>query len=185
MSGKRKVALFPGSLREHGITRRLSKALTDFAPQTLDVETVEIGALPLYNADLENAPPQAWLDLRKQLLGADAVLFVTPEHNRSIPAALKNAIDVGSRPYGQNSWAGKPGAVVSFSTGAMGGFGVNHHLRQCLVFVDVPTMQQPEAYLGNATDLIDDEGRIINEGSEAFLRQFMASFANWISLTKR
>lgn len=183
MPGQRKVGLFPGSLREQGITRRLSKALIELAPKSLDIEMFAIGELPLYNADLEDAAPQAWLDMRKKLLGVDAVLFVTPEHNRSIPAALKNAIDVGSRPYGKNSWAGKPGAIVSFSTGAMGGFGVNHHLRQCLVFVDVPTMQQPEAYLGNAADLIDDGGVLANEGSKAFLRQFMASFADWISLT--
>lgn len=185
MTASHKVALFPGSLREAGITRRLCGVLTELAPPALAIETVEIGGLPLYNADLEVAVPSAWLDLRRQLHGADAVLFVTPEHNRSIPAALKNAIDVGSRPYGQNAWAGKPGAIVSFSTGAMGGFGVNHHLRQCLVFVDVPTMQQPEVYLGNADDVIDGRGRMVNESAEDFLRQFMAAFADWISLTRR
>ncbi|MBX3567524.1 MAG: NAD(P)H-dependent oxidoreductase [Rhizobiaceae bacterium] len=185
MTASHKVALFPGSLRRHGMTRRLGRILAELAPPTLAIETVEIGGLPLYDADLEAAAPSAWLDLRRQLQGADAVLFVTPEHNRSIPAALKNAIDVGSRPYGENSWAGKPGAIVSFSTGAMGGFGVNHHLRQCLVFVDVPTMQQPEVYLGNADAVIDERGRMVSESAEDFLRQFMTAFADWISLTRR
>ncbi|RVD28215.1 NADPH-dependent oxidoreductase, partial [Mesorhizobium sp. M4A.F.Ca.ET.020.02.1.1] len=141
MHRERRVGLFPGSLRAEGITSRLAKILIDLAPDILDIEIFAIGGLPLYNADLEGAAPQAWLDLRKRLREMDAVLFVTPEHNRSIPAALKNAIDVGSRPYGHNVWAGKPGGVISFSTGAMGGFGVNHHLRQCLVFVDGSTLQ--------------------------------------------
>jgi chromate reductase len=111
---------------------------------------------------------------------ASAVLFVTPEYNRSVPAALKNAIDVGSRPYGKSVWDAKPGAVVSVSPGAIGGFGANHHLRQSLVFLNVPTMQQPEAYIGGAAKLFDDKGQMINEDTRKFLQGFMEAFARWI-----
>jgi len=109
------------------------------------------------------------------------VLFVTPEYNRSVPAALKNALDVGSRPYGQSVWTGKPGAVVSASPGAIGGFGANHHLRQSLVFLNVPAMQQPEAYLGGADKLFDAAGAPANEGTRKFLAGFMQAFAGWIA----
>lgn len=106
-------------------------------------------------------------------------MFVTPEHNRSVPAALKNAIDVGSRPYGKSVWSGKPGAVVSASPGAIGGFGANHHLRQSLVFLNVPAMPQPEAYIGGADKLFDADGKLINEGTRKFLRDFMQACGEW------
>jgi len=117
---------------------------------------------------------------RQQVKSADAVLFVTPEYNRSVPGVLKNALDVGSRPYGSSVWSGKPGAVVSVSPGAIGGFGANHHLRQSLVFLDVPTLQQPEAYIGGAAKLFDDEGRLINEGTQGFITKFMQAYAAWV-----
>ena len=116
----------------------------------MEFQFVEIGELPLYNQDLDEAPPTSWVTFRDQIKGADGVLFVTPEYNRSVPGALKNAIDVGSRPYGHSVWDGKPGAVMSVGPGAMGGFGANHHLRQSMVFLNVPMMQQPEAYVGGA-----------------------------------
>jgi chromate reductase len=108
------------------------------------------------------------------------VLFVTPEYNRSVPGALKNAIDVGSRPYGKSAWDGKPGAVVSASPGAIGGFGANHHLRQSLVFLNVPVLQQPEAYLGGVDKLFDERGGIANESTRGFLAKYLAAFAVWI-----
>jgi chromate reductase len=111
---------------------------------------------------------------------ADAVLFVTPEYNRSVPGVLKNAIDVGSRPYGQSAWDGKPGAVVSVSPGALGAFGANHHLRQSLVFLNVPVLQQPEAYIGGAADLFDASGKLKNDSTRDFLKKLMQSFAAWI-----
>ena len=114
----------------------------------------------------------------------DGVLFVTPEYNRSVPGVLKNAIDVGSRPYGHSVWAGKPAAVVSVSPGAMGGFGANHHLRQSLTFLDMPVLQQPEAYIGNASTLFDEKGDIANEGTRDFMTKFMAAFAAWIEKIK-
>ena len=110
----------------------------------------------------------------------DGVLFVTPEYNRSVPGVLKNAIDVGSRPYGKNAWAGKPGAVVSVSHGAIGGFGANHHLRQSMVFLDMPAMQQPEAYIGKAADLFDERGDLTNDSPREFAEKFMQSFAAWV-----
>jgi chromate reductase len=117
---------------------------------------------------------------KEDLAAADAVLFVTPEFNRSVPGALKNAIDVGSRPYGKSAWSGKPGAIISVSPGAIGGFGANHHLRQSLVFLNVPAMPQPEAYIGNAAALFDDKGALTNESTREFMRKFLQAFAQWI-----
>ena len=117
-----------------------------------------------------------------EIKATDAVLFVTPEHNRSVPAALKNALDIGSRPYGQSMWNGKPGAVVSSSLGGIGGFGANHHLRQTLTFLNVLTMQQPEAYIGNVGQLFDAEGRIANDSTRDFLKSYAQAFANWVGL---
>jgi chromate reductase len=116
--------------------------------------------------------------------GLDAVLFATPEYNRSVPGVLKNAIDVGSRPREKNAWNGKPGAVVSVSPGAIGGFGANHHLRQMLVFLNVPTMQQPEAYVGGAANLFDSGGNLTNDSTREFLKKFIDSFDAWISLVR-
>ena len=113
------------------------------------------------------------------------MLFVTPEYNRSVPGVLKNAIDIGSRPYGQSVWSGKPCAVVSASPGATGGFGANHHLRQSLVFLDMPAMQQPEAYIGGAYKLFDAEGNLSNEDTGRFFEKIMQSFAEWIERTAK
>ena len=181
MDTVRSVAVFVGSLRKDSINRKLANALADLAPATLKLGIVEIGQLPLYNQDEDVNPPAAWTTFRERIKAADAVLFVTPEYNRSVPAALKNALDVGSRPYGQNAWDGKPGAVVSASPGAIGGFGANHHLRQSLVFLNVPAMQQPEAYIGAADKLFDASGTLANDGTRKFLQQFMQAYADWIT----
>jgi chromate reductase, NAD(P)H dehydrogenase (quinone) len=180
MAAPRKVAVFVGSLRKESLNRKLASALSRLAAPALAMEIVEIGDLPLYNQDLDSAPPAAWTRLREAIRAADAVLFVTPEYNRSVPGVLKNAIDVGSRPYGHSAWSGKPAAVVSASPGALGGFGANHHLRQSLVFLNVPAMAQPEAYIGHAGDLFDERGDIKNEGTREFLTGFVAAFGAWI-----
>lgn len=180
MDATRTVAVLVGSLRKASFSRKTAATLVQVAPRRLELEIVEIGALPLYNADDEDAPPSSWLAFRQKIRTKSAVLFVTPEYNRSVPAVLKNAIDVGSRPYGQNVWDGKPGAVVSVSPGAIGGFGANQHLRQTLVFLNVPAMQQPEAYIGGAAKLFDDAGAMINEGTVKFLEGFMTAYAAWI-----
>jgi chromate reductase len=145
------------------------------------LQIVEIGGLALYDQDLDVDPPAPWLRFRESIRASDAVLFVTAEYNRSVPGVLKNALDVGSRPYGQNAWNGKPAAIVSASPGAIGGFGANHHLRQSLVFLNVPAMQQPEAYIGGADKLFDQTGTLANESMRAFLRKFLESFAHWIA----
>ncbi|MGP0058811.1 MAG: NADPH-dependent FMN reductase [Beijerinckiaceae bacterium] len=181
MDTARDVAVFVGSLRKDSINRKLANALADLAPVSLKLTIIEIGQLPLYNQDEDSNPPAAWTAFRERLKAADAVLFVTPEYNRSVPAALKNALDVGSRPAGQSVWNGKPGAVVSASPGAIGGFGANHHLRQSLVFLNVPAMQQPEAYIGGADKLFDASGKLINDGTRKFLQGFMQAFAAWVA----
>jgi chromate reductase, NAD(P)H dehydrogenase (quinone) len=176
----RDVAVLVGSLRKEAYTRKLAQALIELAPAALKLTLVEIGELPLYNPDLETAPPLPWITFRGRIRSANAVLFVTPEHNRSLPAALKNALDIGSRPYGQSVWNGKPGAVISASPGTVGGFGANHHLRQSLVFVNVPVMPQPEAYLAGVDKLINAEGAIENPTTREFLTKFLTAFAAWI-----
>jgi chromate reductase len=180
MATARDVAVFVGSLRKDSINRKMANALIECAPAALKLGIVEIGQLPLYNQDEEKEPPAAWVAFRNRVRPADAVLFVTPEYNRSVPAPLKNALDVGSRPYGQSVWTGKPGAVLSASPGAIGGFGANHHLRQSLVFLNVPAMQQPEAYIGGADKLFDANGTLTNDSTRKFLQQFMQAFADWI-----
>jgi len=182
MSTTRKVAVLVGSLRKGSFNRMTAKALTALAPAELQLEIIEIGDLPLYNQDLDDTPPAPWVAFRVKVKAADAILFVTPEYNRSVPGVLKNALDVGSRPYGHSAWDRKPGAVVSVSPGAIGGFGANHHLRQSLVFLNVPAMPQPEAYIGGAAALFDKEGNLTNEGTRKFLKSFMEAFAAWIEV---
>jgi chromate reductase, NAD(P)H dehydrogenase (quinone) len=179
------VAVIVGSLRRDSINRKVAQALAELAPSNLALAVVEIGQLPIYNQDRDENPPAEWTEFRERIAAADALLFVTPEHNRSVPAALKNALDVGSRPYGKNVWSGKPGAVVSASPGAMGGFGSNHHLRQSLVFLNVPAMAQPEAYLGGADKLFDARGKLSVDGTRKFLQTFLHAFAGWIAANGR
>ena len=174
------IAVIVGSLRKESFSRKIAKALIELAPESLTLEILEIGGLQMYNQDLEEVPPAAWTEFRSRLKGFDGVLFVTPEYNRSVPALMKNAIDIGSRPYGKNSWDGKPGGIVSVSPGALSGFGANHHLRQSLVFVNVPAMQQPEAYIGNAAKLFDNSGKLTDESTREFLRKFINAFAKWV-----
>src|ERR1700743_714635 len=165
------VAVIVGSLRKASLNRKMAHALAALAPASLKLEIVEIGELPHYNEDLEAGIPPSWAAFRARIRRADAVLFVTPEYNRSTPAVLKNALDVGSRPYGSSVWDGKPGAVISVSPGALGGFGANHHLRQSLVFLNVPTLQGPEAYVGGASKLFDEKGQLNNEGTKEFFHK--------------
>jgi chromate reductase len=179
---QRKIAVIVGSLRKESHSRKMAKALMKIAPSTLILEIVEIGGLTLYNQDLDDTgePPAAWTGFRERLKKFDGVLFVTPEYNRSVPGVLKNAIDVGSRPYGKSVWARKPGAVVSVSPGAIGGFGANHHLRQSMVFLDMPALPQPEAYIGKAADLFDERGDFTNGPLREFAENFIQTFAAWV-----
>jgi chromate reductase len=176
----RNVAVLVGSLRKESFSRKVAVALAGLVPASLQLQIVEIGQLPLYNQDAEADPPKPWADFRERIRGADAVLFVTPEYNRSVPGVLKNAIDVGSRPYGSSAWAGKPGAVISVTPGGLGAFGANHHLRQSLVFLDVPVLQQPEAYISHAAKLFDADGKLTSDDTRQFLGKFGEAFAAWV-----
>ena len=176
----RKIAIIVGSLREDAFSGRVAKALRALQPPSLNMEVVPIGDLPLYNQDLDANPPAAWLAFRERIRGSDAVIFVTPEYNRSIPGALKNAIDIASRPYGKSAWEHKPCGVISTSPGAIGGFGAHHHLRQCLVFLDMPVMQQPELYVGGVDKHFDAEGRILGDKTRDLLEKFLHSYCTWI-----
>jgi chromate reductase len=175
-----RVATIVGSLRRQSFSRKTANALAAVAPNHLALEIVEIGDLPLYNEDLDQGePPAAWARFRDAMRGREAVLFVTPEYNRSVPGLLKNAIDVGSRPYGHSVWAKKPGAVVSVTPGGLGAFGANHHLRQSAVFLDIPMMPQPEAYLAGVGSWFGEDGTLVNEKAQPFLATFMRAFADW------
>jgi chromate reductase len=185
MPGTRKIGVFVGSLRRESLTRKVANALVGLAPPAVSFEFIDVGGISLYNQDLETKPPEDWTAFREKVSRVDALLFATPEYNRSVPGLLKNAIDVGSRPYGKSVWNAKPGAVVSVSPGAISGFGANHHLRQSLVFLNVPTLQQPEAYIGGADKLFDASGNLTNESTREFLRTFMQSFAAWIETILR
>jgi len=178
---QKRIAVFVGSLRKGSFNRKMAKALIKASPDSLKLEIVEIGSLPMYNQDFDENPPIEYTQFRENLKKFDGVLFVTPEYNRSVPAVLQNALDLASRPHGQSAWNGKPGAVVSVSTGAIGGFGANHHLRQSLVYLNVPTMAQPEAYIGNAANLFDESGIITNDSTQEFITKFMQAFAVWVA----
>ncbi len=174
------VAVLVGSLRKGSLSRRVANALAELAPPRLKLGIVEIGQLPHYNQDLDEDPPASFTEFRGRIKASDAVLFVTPEYNRSVPGVLKNALDVGSRPYGQSAWNGKPGAVVSVSIGPLGGFGANHHLRQSLVCLNVPTMAQPEAYVGGADRLFDASGKLALDLTRASFSKFIEAYAAWV-----
>jgi chromate reductase, NAD(P)H dehydrogenase (quinone) len=181
MANPKDVAVFVGSLRKASFTRKVALAMAKIAPPSMTLSLVEIGHLGPYNQDLDATPPAEWVALKDRIKRADAVLFATPEYNRSVPGFLKNAIDIASRPYGASAWDRKPAAIVSVSPGAIGGFGANHHLRQSLVFLNMPTMTQPEAYVGNAASLVDDRGEFANPSTGEFLGKFLAAFDHWIA----
>lgn len=174
------VAVLVGSLRKKSLNRMLAHALSALAPPALSLRIAEIGDLPFYNDDLERDAPHAWQALRERIAAADAMLFITPEYNRSVPAVLKNAVDVLSRPFGSGALKGKPAAIATSSPGAMGGFGASHHLRQSLVCLGMNVMASPEVYLGNAGALFDEAGALTNPSTEDFLRRFVSAFSDWI-----
>ncbi|MFD1418727.1 NADPH-dependent FMN reductase [Companilactobacillus keshanensis] len=178
----KKIAVIVGSLRKGSFSRQIANNLVGLFPSDYEPEFVEIGNLPLYNEDIdtpENVPAE-YTEFRNKLKDVSGVLFVTPEYNRSVPGALKNAIDVGSRPYGANMWDGKPAAIVSVSPGAISGFGSNHHLRQSLVFLNMPTLQQPEAYIGNVTNILDENGKV-SDKTIGFLQSIIDAYVDLLN----
>jgi chromate reductase, NAD(P)H dehydrogenase (quinone) len=185
MASQYDTAVIVGSLRKESFSLKIAKALTRLAPPSLQLDVVTLGGLSFYNQDLEATPPADWVNFRERIKKADAVLFVTPEYNRSVPGVLKNAIDVGSRPYGQSVFNGKPGGVISNSPGAIGGFGANHHLRQSLVFLNVPVLQQPEAYIGGIGDAFDEKGDLVKASLREFLEAYVKAFDTWVAQHKK
>jgi chromate reductase len=177
----KKIGIIVGSLREKSFNRSVANYVASRLPQGYEATFIDYSKLEIYNQDLDETPTDSWVEFRKTIKPLDALLFVTPEYNRSIPGGLKNALDVGSRPYGQSVWNGKPGAIISVSPGAIGGFGANHHLRQVLAFLNVYTLPQPEAYLGQAASFLDENGRVTHDGTQSFLQTFTDAFIGWIN----
>ncbi len=176
-----KVGVIVGSLRKNSFSKQVADNAVKLFPEGYETEFVEIGHLPFFNQDFEGdlGTPAEYTEFRNKVKELDAVLFVTPEYNRSIPAVLKNALDVASRPYGENVWSGKPAAIISQSPGGIAGFGANHHLRQVLTFLNMPVVQQPEAYIGSVHELLDENGNL-NEGTTQFLQSFVDAFVELI-----
>ena len=174
------VGVIVGSLRKASFNRRLAKAVISLAPSDLKFSFIEIGHLPLYNEEQDANQPESSLEFKSALASVDALLFVTPEYNRSVPGVLKNALDVGSRPWGQNSFAGKPGAVIGASVGAMGSALAQQHLRNILSYLEVPLLTQPEVYLHFTEDLIDAQGNVQNERTRQFLQKFVDQYVQWL-----
>jgi len=184
MAGEYRIAVLIGSLRKEAFSRKVANALIAAAPASLECRIVEIGDLPLYNEDLDTPDakvPAAWTKFRAEIKPAQGVLFVTPEYNRSIPGCLKNAVDVASRPDGQSTLDGKPAGVVSVTPYKLGAFGANHALRQTFAFLNMLVMQQPEAYLSNASELFDDQGQLKAAETREFLANFMKAYQAWVA----
>ena len=176
----KKIAVLVGSLRKDSFNLKVANIFKQIAPQSLSLDIIEIGDLPFYNEDIDtDTPPKSYVRFRQEIANCNGVIFVTPEYNRGLPAVIKNALDVGSRPYGKSVWSKKPAAVISVSQGAIGGFGANHQLRQSFVFLDMPTLQQPEAYIGNINNAFDENGNM-NEKTKEFLSAIINSYAHWV-----
>ncbi|NLC43089.1 MAG: NAD(P)H-dependent oxidoreductase [Clostridiales bacterium] len=181
-----KIGILVGSLREDSYSRKIALNVVDLFPEGYELELVEIGHLPFYNQDFDdkNAVPDVIEKYRSKIKEFDAFLFVTPEYNRSLPAVLKNAIDVGSRPPKSNLWGRKPAAIISNSPGKISGFGANHHLRQVIACLNMPVVQQPEVYIGNVAKLLDDNGKINSEYTNKLLQRLVDEFVELIKRYK-
>ena len=181
-----KIAIIVGSLREGSINRKVARSICALRNDNLDCTMIEIGDLPLYNQDSDANPPEQYVRFREQIGQADGVLFVSPEYNRGIPGVLKNAIDVGSRPYGQSVFDKKPAAIVTASPGSIGGFGANHQIRQACVFLNMPVMQQPEAYLGHVSEESFDTDGCLKDGPlKELITKLAHAFHDWVEMIHR
>lgn len=183
---KKRIGVFVGSLRKGSFSKSIGRYVEGLSSEDFSYKIIEIGDLPLYNQDFDDhgSVPESYVNFRKEVKLQDGVIFITPEYNRSVPAVLKNAIDVGSRPYGQSVWSDKPGAIISSSPGAYGGFGANHHLRQSLVFLNVYPLQQPECYLSDIASRINEKGELADEKCKGVLDKFIGAFEKWVRLTE-
>ncbi len=177
---KRRIVVFVGSLRAGSYNRLLARALERLGDDRLEFEHADLAALPFYDQDFDGDYPPAGTRLKEQVRAADAVLFVTPEYNRSVPGVLKNAIDVASRPYGDSAFAGKPAAVIGASVGAIGTALAQQHLRNILSYLDMAVLPQPEAYIHFKDGLVDEDGRVTRQDTREFLEDFLDRFVEWI-----
>lgn len=176
----KKVAIIVGSLRKESFNRKVANEFIRLAPKSLTLEIVEINDLTFFNEDIENNPPQSWTDFKSKVAESDAILFVSPEYNRTLPGVLKNAMEIGARPPKQNSWKEKPGAVVTVSPGAVGGLGANLNIRNAALSLNIPMMHQPEAFIGGIKDRLLEDGKTVNEKTEKFMTDFLIAFEKWI-----
>src|SRR5699024_246717 len=181
-----KIAVLVGSLRKESFSKKLANNIMKLFPENYEAEIVQIDQLPFYNQDFddEGNVPDSYTTFREKMKSMDAVLFITPEYNRSVPAVLQNEIDVGSRPKSDNVWSKKPAAIIRQSSGNLSGFGANHHLRQPLVSLNMPVMQQPEAYIAHSAELFNENGDIENEGTVEFLQKIVNAFVKLIDRYK-
>jgi chromate reductase len=179
---KIKIGILTGSLRRESYSKKTGQYVAGLLPEDFTAKRIDLGGLPLYNQDYDDDghPPWEWQSFRQEIRGMDGFLFVSPEYNRSVTAVLKNALDVASRPFGQNAWNSKPAALISVSTGKLGGFGANQQLRQPMGFLNIHLLQQPEVYLADIAELFDDDDEIADQNTKDFLQNFAAAFAHWV-----
>jgi len=175
------IGIIAGSLRKESYSKKIGKAVLSMAPQDFEFKTISLDDLPVYNQDFDDdgPVPEAYVKFRDEVRTLDGVIFITPEYNRSVPGVLKNALDVGSRPYGKSVWDGKPAAIFSNSPGAISAFGANHHLRQSLVFLNMPAMQQPEVYLSKVQELFDENGDVKEGTTKEFIQKAVEAYITW------
>ncbi len=179
MSKPVRILGIAGSLRRESYNRAALRAATELAPEGATIETFELDGIPGFNQDEERNPPAKVVELKKRIREADAILFVTPEYNYSIPGVLKNAIDWASRPYGDSAWSGKPAAIMGASVGTTGTARAQYHLRQMMVFLNMFPINQPEVMIGNASERFDAEGNLTDDGTKEFIRQLLQNLADW------
>jgi chromate reductase len=178
-----KIGIIVGSLRKGSINRKIARSMCAIRDDDLDCSMIEIGDLPLFNQDIEMTPPEQWVWFKEQVAAADGILFCSPEYNRGMPGVLKNAIDVGSRPYGKSVWDRKPAAIITASTGAIGGALANHQIRQSCVFLGMPVMQQPEAYLSKVSDdSFGEDGLLLDGPLKDIVGTLAHAFAEWVKM---
>ena len=179
----KKIGIIAGSLRKASFSKKIAAEIVNMAPEGFEFEIIDISDLPIYNQDFDDdgEVPETYTTFRNAMSTIQGVIFITPEYNRSVPGVLRNAVDVGSRPYGKSVWDGKPAAIISNTPGAIGAFGANHHLRQSLVFLNMPIMQQPEVYLAKIGDEFDAEGKLLAGKTKDLLQQAVTAYTNMFS----
>lgn len=175
------IGILAGSLRKESFSKKIAKAITSMAPEGIEFKIIPLDDLPVYNPDFddENRAPDSYVAFRNAIKEVEGIIFITPEYNRSVPGVLKNALDVGSRPMGKSVWNGKPAAVFSNSPGNLSAFGANHHLRQSLVFLNMPIMQQPEVYIAQVRELFDESGNMKSGETKDFLQKAVDAYIDW------